>query len=232
MLAGARSLLPPRRMLWGKTSAAAPASTDPYIQALWDSADQPRLAEMYLASRGLNLRPKPMPAALRGHGSIKCTETGKSSPAVLAAIRSGRDGILTGLQRVWVERSYIADRHIAPKGSRAPLEVPKKTLGRCLDGAIRLFDAAPEMGLTGGFEDALAVWLMYRIPCWAATGEGRMTRVWIPPTVKRLMLFGDNDGPGRAALRTAADRFRNQCRTEIALPSRGKDFCEELTSWL
>src|SRR6266568_3410017 len=114
----------------------SPASAE-YIASLWRDADHPELAELYLASRGINLRPKPLPADLRGHHRVYCTESRQHRPCVLTAIRSGPNGALTAIQRVWVEKRYIVDKDISPKGSRANLSVPKKVIGSMNDGAVK-----------------------------------------------------------------------------------------------
>jgi len=40
-------------------------------------------------------------------------------------------------------------------------------------------------------EDALAVYQLYRIPCWACVGASRMAGVWIPDQVNELIVFAD-----------------------------------------
>ncbi len=201
-----------------------------YIASLWRGADHPELAELHLASRGINLRPKPLPAAIRGHHHVRCTEDhGKYRPAVLAAI-SGPSGAITALQRIYVERLLVSENGRSPeKGTRATdLATPKKTIGTMEDGAVQLADAGSILGLTEGVEDALAVQQLFRTPCWAAVGAARMAKIWIPDTVEHLIIFADADEAGRRAAEDARKAHRGR-RVDIIYPTAPhKDFCEML----
>jgi hypothetical protein len=86
----------------------------------------------------------------------------------------------------------------------AGMPAPRRALGRLGAGAVRL--RTPEGGLLGlaeGIETALAATALTGMPCWAALGNERLARVAIPATVRRVILFLDNDFPGRRAGRLA-----------------------------
>jgi len=131
---------------------------------------------------------------------------------------------------VWVEKRYIVDKDISPKGSRANLSVPKKVIGSMNDGAVKLSPAAPTLGLAEGFEDALAVSQLYRLPCWASIGSARMAKVAIPDNVQHLIVFADADVAGIRAARQVEDAHKSTRCVSVMFPERGaKDFCEMLS---
>jgi hypothetical protein len=132
---------------------------------------------------------------------------------------------------VWVERSYIIDGGVSPlKGSRATdLTVPKKVRGQMFDGAVRLSEPDWQLGIAESFEDALAVQELYRMPCWAAIGAGRIAKLWLPQRVKEVIIFADADEAGRRAVEEACATYGKRCRVGTALPTPPhKDFCEML----
>lgn len=150
-------------------------------------------AEAYLRGRGLelaasDLRYHPRTPYGRGPQAI-------FRPALLAAVRDE-----SGL--VAVHRTFL---DLAP-ARLADLPVPKRALGRLGQGAVRL--RPPQDGILGwaeGIENAVAATLLTGIPCWATLGTERFARVALPATVKRLILFLDNDPGGRRAERLARE---------------------------
>jgi putative DNA primase/helicase len=150
----------------------------------------------YLLGRGLVIEASGLryhPRAPYGRG-----EQAIFRPAMLAAVRD--DIGLVGVHRTFVELS-------PPR--LADLAVPKRALGRLGRGAVRL--RPPRDGLLGlaeGIETALAATLLTGVPCWATLGTERFARVALPPSVKRLILFLDNDPGGRRAEKLARDAHR------------------------
>ena len=150
----------------------------------------------YLLGRGLaveasDLRYHPRAPYGRGVQAI-------FRPAMLAAVRD--DTGLVGVHRTFLDLS---------PARLADLAVPKRALGRLGSGAVRL--RPPREGLLGlaeGIETALAATLLTGIPCWATLGTERFARVALPPSVKRLILFLDNDPGGRRAEKLARDAHR------------------------
>lgn len=209
-----------------------PGSRDPqpYITQLWESADASRLVELYLYSRGIKLRPKPVPSALRGHKRVWCTETQTRRPAVLAAI-SAADGAITALQRIWVSEQFLSDGGISPpKGSRATdLAAGKKTIGPMGSGAVRLAEPREVVGLAEGIETALSAAQIFRIPVWAALGAQRLGAVTLPKIVRQVIICGDNGSAGEKAAMAAVSAYqRRGYAAEAAFPDRGADFNEML----
>jgi putative DNA primase/helicase len=218
---------PPQRV-----AAPVPSSreTQPIIKKLWEEADQPRIAELYLWSRAIRVRPKPLPWSLRGHARVWCKETQERRPAVLAAL-SAPDGTITALQRCWVETSFIEEDAHRPKGTRAiDLKAGKKTLGTMGSGAVRLGEPWPIMGIAEGFETALSAAHLFGIPVWASLGAHRMGEIELPDVARTVLICGDNGAAGEKAARAAISAYRKQGR-EVSLafpkPSYG-DFNEQL----
>jgi hypothetical protein len=120
-------------------------------------------------------------------------------PAMLAAVRDE-----SGL--VAVHRTFL---DLSP-ARLADLPLPKRALGRLGQGAVRVH--TPCDGLLGwaeGIETALAATRLTGIPCWATLGTERFARVALPASVRRLILFLDNDPGGRRAERLARDAHRD-----------------------
>src|SRR5258707_712266 len=77
----------------GTSRGACDGRVGECIASMWRGGDHPELAELYLASRGINMRPKPLPAAIRGQHRVRCTDDhGKYRPAVLAAVSDASGG--------------------------------------------------------------------------------------------------------------------------------------------
>ena len=154
-------------------------------------------AEAYLRSRGLSLeisdlRYHPRTPYGRGLQAI-------FRPAMLSAVRDE-----SGL--VAVHRTFLD-----PRSARlADLPLPKRALGRLGQGAVRL--RPPNEGILGwaeGIETAMAATLLTGVPCWATLGTERFARAALPPSVRRLILFLDNDSGGRRAERLAREAHRD-----------------------
>lgn len=167
--------------------------------ALWSAAREigRSPAEAYLRSRGL----RPPQSGLRYHPR---TPLGRGAlavfrPALLAAVRD--ESGLVAVHRTFLDLD-------PPRLAR--IAAPRRALGRLGRGAVRL--CAPEdgvLGLAEGIETALAATLLIGTPCWAALGNERLGTIAIPPAVKRVTLFLDNDLPGHRGgklARTALER--------------------------
>jgi len=179
-------------------------------------------AGLYLFLRGLPVRQP----ALRAHPALYCHEIGVPLPALIAPLTNSADEV-TAVQRIWLSaEAYVTDG--TKKDNRADLQARKKTLGRCEDGAVRLRDARPTLGLAEGVETAIAASLLYRFPVWAICGV-RYTSVWIPPVVKKLIVFGDSGSAGESASLKAVEFF---CRAgldcEAYIPAAGGDWNDTL----
>jgi putative DNA primase/helicase len=188
------------------------------VERIWNQAIevQRTLAEQYLHSRLITISPPPSIRYLR---YCYHRTTGLYLPAVITGIQNS-SGNLTAIQRVYLRPDGLG---------KAQVTNPKLSLGPMGDGAVRLGRASETLGLCEGWETGLSVVQLYAVPVWAAVGAGRMHRVYVPDSVRRLIIFADNDRPGHeAAARTAHVHEGLGRRVEIRTSSIGKDFNDEL----
>lgn len=175
---------------------------------LWSSA---RLiagtsAERYLQRRGVPLGSP----ALRFHprAPLGPKPVTVFRPALIAAVHDETG--LTGVHRTF----------LGPRGRLADLPEPKLALGRLGSGAVRLFPAAPRLGLAEGLETALSAALLFDTPCWATLGTERFARIELPPIVRELVLFLDNDKGGHRAEMLARKAFGASVAIYVRTPRR------------
>jgi hypothetical protein len=204
-------------------------SPSAYIADLWATATDDRLTELYLYSRGIRVRPRQLPWALRGTKACWCSETRTNRPAVLAALQ-GEDGAVCAIQRVWVNDRLLVEDGVAPeKGTRAvDLETGKKTLGSMGSAAVRLAEPGPILGLAEGVETAMAAAQLFSVPVWAACGASRLGSIRLPNCVRSVVIFGDSGAAGEASAEKACATYSRRgygCQVEI--PPDG-DWCEYL----
>lgn len=98
-------------------------------------------------------------------------------------------------------------------GKKANVPSPRKIIASGIKGcAARLFDATDTLAVAEGIETALAVHAMFRIPVWAALNAGNMEALVIPESVKRVMIYCDNDANfvGQKAGYTLANRLADR----------------------
>jgi Toprim domain/CHC2 zinc finger len=229
-----------------------PAVIPPSVMGLWESANDPVVAEHYLVSRGIRVRPRPLPAALRGHKSVLYSEEcgaekpavaepwrawwsdktqtwwqGIYKPAMIAAVTDSQ-GRVTAIQRTWAERQYVYDSYRGPeaKGTRcAWLKVSKKSLGRMGAGAVRLSEPGPTLGLAEGVEDSLSASEIYSLPVWAVCGASRLGSIEIPECVEAIKIFADNGSAGEKAAAAAEKTYlRRGYAIEVLFPESGHDW--------
>jgi putative DNA primase/helicase len=164
----------------------------------------------YLERRGITLAPPP---------SLRCS-------SVMHLHRYEMPVMIAGVQRPDGQVVAVQTTILTPKGTKAPVSIPKITTGAIGSGAVRFAAAAEVMGLAEGCETALSVQLMAGIPVWASLGCHRLHRVELPSLVREVHIFGDNDEPGRtAASRTAALHQQSGRKVVLRFPPDGiKDF--------
>lgn len=188
-------------------------------------------AHLYLWSRGLPTRQP----GLLAHEAVYCVERKAKLPAVIAPITNSQ-GEVTALQRIWCKPRIGSEE----KDSRADLEDRKKTLGHCGNGMVRLAAVGEVLGVAEGVETGIAASVLYGLPVWVACGLSRLgspepqraPSVWIPPSIRRLVVFGDNGAAGHRVADFAAWWW---CRQGLAASavypdSRFDDFATELVT--
>jgi putative DNA primase/helicase len=96
------------------------------------------------------------------------------------------------------------------RGCKATVAVPRIAIGAIGAGAVRFGKSEDVLALAEGNETALSAQELTKVPTWACLGASRMHRVAIPDHVRELHLFGDNDDPGRDAVKRAAYESRER----------------------
>lgn len=177
------------------------------ILRLWNEARPATVGDKvdrYLRGRGLCL-PR-QSHALRFHPALDFFESDESAVdgnrrtvvkhnAMLAQIVNPC-GRVVGLHR-----TYLLD------GKKLPSSNAKKVLmleplpgeGReaCHTGsAVRLSEATDELATCEGIETGIAIALGHDKPVWPALNAGNLEKLWIPDSVRRLCIYGDNDADG------------------------------------
>lgn len=180
---------------------------------IWDEA-QPVTrgddVDRYLRARGIALHA--FPAVLRLHPSLGYYEKyGSRSlkiaeyPAMLACIQGTDGGAIT------LHRTYLND------GQKAAATEAKKVLSGGINGAaVRLFEPSAELCVAEGIETALAVHLATGKPVWAGLSAGNLEKLWLPPQVRRVSIYADNDADsqfdGQALAFALARRLKKEER--------------------
>jgi DNA primase len=179
------------------------------------------LTETYLVNRGV------------GHavpGSIRHTcvarwwdedgREGRREPAMIAALQD-REGRVCGIQRTFLDR----------EGRKSNRGNARLSLGRVRGCAVRFGPVADTVMLAAGVEDGLAVRMMFPgASVWVAGGDGNLPHVRFPSEVRRVIVCGDADAPGRIAAAAATEAYAAiGLQIEDLVPRAGKDFNEE---WL
>jgi hypothetical protein len=150
---------------------------DPLALELWDRSEPiyGTVAEEYLQRRGILLTPP----SLRHHGG-----------AMVAAVTQP-NGTITAIQRTPIKPDFSRD----DRWTKGPLG----------NGAVRLGAAQQIMGLAEGTETALSAMALTGMPVWASLGGKRLHNVELPPFVREVHIFADNDAPGREAADRACE---------------------------
>lgn len=177
----------------------------------------------YLSSRGIDLTHKP--TCIRYHESLfyKDDHQTGSYQAMLALV-TAPDG-----SGATIHRTYIKD------GKKAPVSSAKKlcTGFPIKGGAIRLYPEGETLGVAEGIETALAAAQLFSVPTWATVSAGGLESFEPPKSVKRLIVFSDNDENfvGQSAAYSLAKRMSLAgLSVEVRLPEViGSDWADEIT---
>ena len=181
-------------------------------------------AEAYLQARGLAHCCFP---ALRFHPELFYRDAAgmRRLPALVAAV-TGNEGVLTGVQRTWLDPRAPA---------KAGVAYPRKAFGRIHGLAVR-FGNLPAGGvatlLVGeGIETVLSlITAVPSITAAAALSAGSLSAFAPPSGITRLVIARDNDSEGERA----AERLARRCahvgiEAAVIVPERN-DFNDDLVA--
>lgn len=188
---------------------AKPASSSQeikdWMQTLWTRAGPlaGTHAAAYLAGRGLKA---PAEAPLRFLPRCYHRPSGRWLPALLAVCQEA-DGSITALHRTYL------DPHAPRLSPWPPARMLTNPPGQ---GAVQLAPAETTLGLAEGVETGLAAMQLHGIPVWAALSSLRLHLLAIPASVRKLVLFGENDAAGRAGVQKAKSSYVTEGRTILA----------------
>jgi DNA primase len=176
-----------------------------------------KIAERYLRNRGLNL---PMPPSLRYVPLIWHEDFGWPFPALVAGAQDV-DGKFSGIQ---------VTRLAADGRDKAPIEVPRRTVGPIQGAAMRLAPPGPTLVLCEGLETGLSVLQSTGLPTWVTFGCENLAHVALPDVVETVIIGADADAAGERAAAEAVQAFQSQGRrARIVRPPDGfKDFNDVL----
>jgi putative DNA primase/helicase len=132
-------------------------------------------------------------------------------PAMVAAVQ-GPDRKLIAVQITYVDRKTFR-------------RFKRSNIGALGQGAVRLAAATETLGLAESVETALAAMQIHGVPVWATLGAPRMASIVLPDTVRELIIFGDNDGPGRDA--AEAGTRSHACLGRHVVPSFPPAHCKD-----
>lgn len=178
------------------------------------------LAESYLHSRGLVL-PEEC-AALRFHPRCLYRNASgtKTWPALIAAVTDNA-GTITGVHRTWLD----------PAGGKAPIEHPRRALGRLLGNGVRFGAVDDTLVAAEGIETALSLkTVLPELPVVAALSAAHLSAFIPPATLRRLYVAHDNDEAGRTALKRLHERLGGTLDLR-ALAPRTDDFNTDLMAF-
>jgi hypothetical protein len=159
-------------------------------------------AEAYLRARGITAA-LDWPA-LRYHPSVYYRADADAEfelwPTLLAAV-TDLSGVITGVQRTWLDREHPA---------KAPIVEPRRAMGYLLGNGVR-FGVARDIAAAGeGIETMLALKsVLPALPMVAGLSANHLAALELPTSLCRLYVARDND---KAGLR-AAERLRERNRS-------------------
>lgn len=175
----------------------------------------------YLKNRGVT---SIVGYGLRCHPKLKYYLDGNLSYPAMVALIEGPNK-----ERLGYHATYLSE------GSKAPVDAPKKVfkvVEKITGGAIRLSPLQPHIAITEGIENALAVMQKEGLACWAAANAVMMEAIILPPEVKKVTIFGDNDRSftGQASAYILAKRLVREGReAEVVFrSSQGEDYLDYL----
>ena len=179
------------------------------------------IGEAYLRNHGI--------PALHGAGSLRfhprcyyrpdAYSPPETWPAMIAGV-TDLDGKITGAHRTW----------LAPDGrGKAPVETPRRAMGRLLGNAARFGVAGEVMAAGEGIETMLSLrCILPTMPMAAALSAAHLAAILFPDSLRHLYIVRDDDPAGDGAIATLLGRALEAGIEAIALSPQLGDFNEDL----
>jgi len=127
--------------------------------------------------------------------------------------------------------------YLTTKGEKAPVQSAKKVMppvGPLAGGAIRLHPCSDVLGIAEGIETALGALKRTGVPTWAAYSATLLEQFQPPETVKKIVIFGDNDESftGQKSAFVLAHRLKREgFDVEVRIPDCvGTDWADEVSA--
>lgn len=207
----------------------APTGTPQAARNLW-AASKPiigSIAQVHLASRGITdlsdcewLRFHPR----CWYRASKDDKSGVRSawPAMIAAV-TGLDGVITGVQRSWLDTA---------KSGKAPIAHPRRAMGHLLGHGVRFGRAGAIMVAGEGIETVLSIrQVCPAMPAIAGLSAAHLAATLFPESLQRLYVGRDNDSAGAGALATLNERAASAGIEVVPIEPRLDDFNSDLRTF-
>lgn len=201
-------MLPPPK----PAGQAAPERMKKLVQRLWDEARAITLGDevdRYLRGRGLEL--SSYPPSLRFHPALGYYQKdGTAKARKLADYPAMLASVLDAQGAVTLHRTYLQ------AGRKLDAPDAKKVLSSGFAGAaVRLAEATAELAVCEGIETGIAVFLATGKPVWCALGAANLEKLWVPETVRRICIYGDNDADGDFTGQASAYALARRLKREV-----------------
>jgi putative DNA primase/helicase len=188
------------------TALVTPKEPDPVALEIWQGSEPMTgtIAQNYLERRGIPLLPP--------------------------RLRYYRGAMIAGVEQSYRGITAIQKTPLTPDGDRR--DGDRWTKGELGNGAVRLGAAQAIMGIAEGTETALSAMTLTGMTVWASLGAARFHKVELPPIVREVHIFADNDAPGREAAERARDVHRELGRVVAVRrpPPEFKDYNDFIVS--
>jgi hypothetical protein len=151
-------------------------------------------------------------------------------PWLPPSLRYYRGAMIAGVEQPHRGITAIQKTALTPDGEYR--DGDRWTKGDLGNGAVRLGAAQEIMGIAEGTETALSAITLTGMTVWGSLGAARLQKVELPPFVREVHIFADNDQPGREAAYRTSDVHRELGRTVKIRrpPPQFKDFNDFITS--
>lgn len=148
--------------------------------------------EAYLRRRGLTIPvPKTLRLARLKHPQTQDPKWRQRHPGLAADVRWP---VMLGAMQVGGELTGVHRTFLVEDGQKAPVDPVKMMLGAAWGACVRLAPLGPALIIGEGIETSLsALQLCPGWTVWAALSAGNLSRIAIPPEVRRLVIVADPD---------------------------------------